>query len=207
MKKILALSFALLFLGAGCAQKNPFVPDNNADANLNFNSSSTNANQKSMKTWPTPTVLPKSELKNKQAVIETGKGKIIFEIYPDDAPLAASNFITLAKGGFYDGVTFHRVVPGFVIQGGDPAGTGEGGPGYHFEIEPVKRAYEPGTVAMARTMLPDSNGSQFFIVLPGGENKLAPEYTIFGKVTQGMDVVSSISIGDVMEKVTIEEAK
>jgi cyclophilin family peptidyl-prolyl cis-trans isomerase len=157
-----------------------------------------------MKTWPSPTILPVAERTNKEAVIETNKGTIVFEILPD-APLAASNFIELAKGGFYDGLTFHRVVPNFVIQGGDPSGDGTGGPGYQFRDEPVKRAYDPGIVAMANSG-PNTNGSQFFIMLPGSQG-LPPQYTIFGKVISGMDVVSKIAVGDVMNKVTIANIK
>jgi peptidyl-prolyl cis-trans isomerase B (cyclophilin B) len=157
-----------------------------------------------MKTWPAPTILPESERTNKEAVIETNKGTIVFELLPD-APLTASNFIELAKGGFYDGLTFHRVVPNFVIQGGDPKGDGTGGPGYQFKDEPVKRAYDPGIVAMANSG-PNTNGSQFFIMLPGSSG-LPPQYTIFGKVVKGMDVVSQIGVGDVMIKVTIEDKK
>lgn len=148
-----------------------------------------------------PAVLTEAELKGKKAVIVTAKGNIEFQIYTD-SPKAASNFIFLAKDGFYDGVTFHRVVPGFVIQGGDPTGTGSGGPGYRFEDEKVTRKYEKGTVAMANAG-PNTNGSQFFIVTvdnPPLENL----YTIFGKVTKGQEVVDKIQVGDVMQKVTIE---
>ncbi len=174
----------------------------NLNINLNTNS---NTNTPAMKTWNPPTILPEAERSGKQAVIETAKGTIVFDLLPD-APLTASNFITLAKGGFYDGLTFHRVVPDFVIQGGDPNGNGMGGPGYKFADEPVKRDYAPGIVAMANSG-PDTNGSQFFIVLPGGESKLGPLYTIFGKVAKGMDVVGKIAVGDVMTKVTIVDKK
>ncbi len=172
------------------------------------NNAPAKAPEKTMKTWPTPTVLPVAERTNKVAVIETNKGTIIFDIFPDDAPLAASNFITLAKGGFYDGISFHRVIAGFMIQGGDPSGTGAGGAGYNFEVEPPKRPYDAGIVAMARTSLPNSNGSQFFIMEPDSTpNMLAPDYTIFGKVISGLDIVGKIVKGDVMNKVTIEDKK
>ncbi|EKD91478.1 MAG: hypothetical protein ACD_30C00005G0046 [uncultured bacterium] len=144
------------------------------------------------------------ERQNKKAVIQTKKGTIEFEIYPE-ATKAASNFIKLTNDGFYDGITFHRVEPGFVIQGGDPEGTGRGGPGYKFEDEPVTKKYIKGIVAMANAG-PDTNGSQFFIML---EDKLdlPPKYTIFGKVIKGQEVVSAIRVGDVMEKVTIENLR
>lgn len=148
-----------------------------------------------------PGVLPADQLTNKKAVIETNKGTIEFEIFPE-APKAASNFIQLSKDGFYDSLSFHRVVPGFVIQGGDPLGNGTGGPGYQFEDEPVTRKYTKGIVAMANSG-PNTNGSQFFIML--ADNDLPPAYTIFGNVIKGQDVVDKIQVGDVMKKVTIED--
>lgn len=148
-----------------------------------------------------PGVLPETDLKEKKAVIETNKGVIEFEIYPE-SPKAASNFIILSKNNFYNGLTFHRVVPSFVIQGGDPLGTGSGGPGYQFEDEPVRRKYLKGTVAMANAG-PNTNGSQFFIVLED-QLTLPPSYTIFGAVIEGMDVVEKIKVGDVIKSVKIE---
>jgi len=149
-----------------------------------------------------PGVLPDSELKDKKIVIQTAKGDIEFEILPD-APKAASNFIFLTKQGFYDGLIFHRVEPGFVVQGGDPNGNGTGGPGYKFEDESVKRSYTKGIVAMANAG-PNTNGSQFFIMLADHINDLPPSYTIFGKVIKGQEVVDKIVVGDAMEKVTVE---
>ncbi len=148
-----------------------------------------------------PGILPQSELENKKAVIITDKGEIDFQIYPE-ASMAASNFIHLANDGFYNGLTFHRVVPGFVIQGGDPYGNGTGGPGYTFPDEPVTRKYDKGIVAMANAG-PNTNGSQFFIMLEDDPN-LPPKYTIFGKVIKGQDVVERIEVGDVMKTVKIE---
>lgn len=148
-----------------------------------------------------PTPMPAKDLKNKKAIIETTKGNIEFDIYPE-ASMAATNFIVLASDSFYDGLTFHRVVPGFVIQGGDPLGNGTGGPGYRFNDEPVKRKYDKGIVAMANAG-PNTNGSQFFIMLEDNPD-LPPNYTIFGKVTKGQEVVDQISVGDLMNKVTIE---
>ncbi len=145
-------------------------------------------------------ILPVDQLNNKKAVIETNKGKIEFEIYPE-ASKSASNFIFLAKDQFYDGLKFHRVVPGFVIQGGDPKGDGTGGPGYQFEDEPVTRKYLKGIVAMANAGS-NTNGSQFFIMLEDNLT-LPPNYTIFGKITSGQDVVDQIRVGDVMSKVSI----
>lgn len=151
-----------------------------------------------------PSPMAQAELRNKKAVIETTKGTIEFEIYPE-ASQAASNFVFLANDQFYDGLTFHRVVPGFVIQGGDPLGNGTGGPGYRFNDEPVKRKYDKGIVAMANAG-PNTNGSQFFIMLENNPD-LPAKYTIFGKVTEGQDVVDQIQVGDVMNTVTIVPLK
>lgn len=137
-----------------------------------------------------------------RALIKTNKGDIQLQLNPAEAPITVNNFVALARDGFYDGVTFHRVVPKFVIQGGDPTGSGSGGPGYKFQDEPVKRPYKTGTLAMANAG-PNTNGSQFFICLedqPG----LPPNYTIFGDTVGGMDVVRNIRVGDVMQSVTIE---
>ncbi len=140
---------------------------------------------------------------NAAAIIELAKGgRIVMEFYPQDAPNTVDNFVTLAKKGFYDGLTFHRVVPGFVVQGGDPLGTGRGGPGYTIKAEFNSRKHITGTLAMARSTDPDSAGSQFYICLapqPG----LDGQYTVFGQVIEGMDLVKGIAIGDVMKKVTI----
>ena len=127
--------------------------------------------------------------------IDTNYGKIVFETYDEDAPNTVKNFVTLTEKGFYNGLTFHRVISGFMIQGGDPAGDGTGGPGYTFadEINPnsalYKKGYVRGVVAMANSG-PNTNGSQFFIMLK--DTPLPPNYTIFGEVIQGQDVVSAI---------------
>lgn len=151
-----------------------------------------------------PGLLSPEDLKNKKAIIATAKGQIQLEIY-QEATMAASNFMILAANGFYDGLTFHRVEKGFVIQGGDPLGDGTGGPGYQFPDEPVKRDYTKGIVAMANAG-PDTNGSQFFIMLE--DNLQLPKiYTIFGNVISGMEVVEKIAIGDVMQKVVIQNLR
>ena len=129
------------------------------------------------------------------ATIETTMGTIVMELYTESSPVAAENFINLAEAGFYNGVGFHRIVPGFVIQGGDPEGTGRGGPPWRIEDEPVVGDYTRGVVAMARTTAPKSQGSQFFIVLADAVKDRLPKaggYAIFGKVTEGMDVVDRI---------------
>lgn len=144
------------------------------------------------------------------ATLATNRGDIKVEFYPQDAPQTVNNFICLAQDGYYDGTPFHRIVSGFVIQGGDPTGTGAGGPGYQFSDEPVAKDYERGILAMANAG-PDTNGSQFFIVLEDLRGKLPKNYTIFGKVIEGLDVVDAIaqtptSVGRSGEKSTPMEA-
>jgi cyclophilin family peptidyl-prolyl cis-trans isomerase len=124
--------------------------------------------------------------------LETGAGTIVIELFTGSAPVAAENFANLAQAGFYNGVVFHRIIPGFMIQGGDPTGTGGGGPGYSFPDEPFAGQYTRGMVAMANAG-PDTNGSQFFILV--ADYALARNYTIFGRVTSGMDVVDKIVAG------------
>jgi len=174
----------------------------NLNTNTNTNTNTNMATNTSTSQYQFPGVLPDDQIKNKQVRISTDKGDIVFELYADDAPKTVSNFIYLANAGFYNGLTFHRVEPGFVIQGGDPNGDGTGGPGYTFEDETVTKDYTEGTVAMANAG-PNTNGSQFFIMLADNTG-LPKNYTIFGKVISGMDVVKAIAVGDKMNTVTIE---
>ena len=139
-----------------------------------------------------------------RATIQTDRGTIVMELDPQMAPQSVNNFVSLARRGYYDGLTFHRVVPEFVIQGGDPDGSGRGGPGYQFSDEPVRGDYTLGAVAMANAG-PDTNGSQFFICIDDCQTKLAPSYNLFGYVVEGMDVALGTQVGDVMRKVEIEE--
>jgi peptidyl-prolyl cis-trans isomerase B (cyclophilin B) len=139
-----------------------------------------------------------------QATITTDRGDIVIDLDAGRAPLTVNNFVFLAREGFYDGLTFHRVVDDFVIQGGCPEGSGRGGPGYRFSDEPVVGDYVAGAVAMANSG-PDTNGSQFFICTVDGRSKLARSYNLFGQVVSGMDVVTTIGQGDVMRTVTIAE--
>ena len=150
-----------------------------------------------------PGILSKDKIENKKAVITTNKGVIEFELFADKSPKTVSNFVYLANSKFYDGLTFHRVEPGFVIQGGDPNGNGTGGPGYKFEDETVQGDYELGSVAMANSG-PDTNGSQFFICLDNLPS-LPKQYSLFGKVTSGIDVVKQIAVGDKIEKIEIKD--
>jgi peptidyl-prolyl cis-trans isomerase B (cyclophilin B) len=144
--------------------------------------------------------------KNYKATLDTNKGTIELALYPEYAPKTVNNFVFLANDGFYDGLTFHRVISNFMIQGGDPTGNGTGGPGYRFEDETRLNplTHETGVISMANAG-PNTNGSQFFIT-HSPQPHLNGKHTVFGKVTKGMDVVNAIRQGDVMTKVTITES-
>jgi len=139
-----------------------------------------------------------------RATITMDRGTIVMDLDPQLAPNTVNNFVGLARDGYYDGLTFHRVVPEFVVQGGCPEGSGRGGPGYKFADEPVKSEYRLGAVAMANSG-PDTNGSQFFICIDDCQTKLAPSYNLFGHVVEGLDVAQATQVGDKMNKVEIEE--
>jgi len=167
---------------------------------------------------------------NQYVTIETAKGKIKLELYTNDAPKTVANFVSLINKGFYNGLTFHRVVPGFVVQGGDPKGDGTGGPGYTFEdeINPQSlgldqttiKSYEAqgykynyslashkmvvGALAMANSG-PNTNGSQFFIVTDQSQPHLDGKHTVFGQVIEGLDIVKKIQQGDIMSRVSLEK--
>lgn len=143
--------------------------------------------------------------KNYTATIKTNKGGITIDLFANDAPKTVNNFVFLARDGFYDGVTFHRVIPGFVAQGGDPTGTGRGGPGYTFadEVKNNPHKHVTGALSMANAG-PNTNGSQFFIVYEA-QPHLNGKHTVFGQVTSGMDVARTLENGDVMKTVEIHE--
>jgi peptidyl-prolyl cis-trans isomerase B (cyclophilin B) len=138
-----------------------------------------------------------------QVRIKTAHGDIVFRLFPDDAPLHSAAFMKLADAGFYDGLKFHRVEPGFVVQGGDPKGDGTGGPGYNLKAEFNARPHVRGTIAMARTSRPDSAGSQFYICLEDAPF-LNGQYTVFGQMTEGFEALDAIRRGDAMVSVKIE---
>jgi peptidyl-prolyl cis-trans isomerase B (cyclophilin B) len=189
---IIVVVVAILIIWSGTRTSEPLNSSNNLNTSLNTNTM----------TYSFPGILSNDKIANKKAVVTTNKGVIEFSLDYKDAPKTVSNFVYLAEAGFYNGLTFHRVVPGFVIQGGDPSGSGSGGPGYQFEDEPVKGEYTEGTVAMANSGA-NTNGSQFFITLGDQSKNLAKSYNLFGRVTKGMDVVKNIQVSDVMQKVEI----
>ncbi|MDQ6854888.1 MAG: peptidylprolyl isomerase [Actinomycetota bacterium] len=139
-----------------------------------------------------------------RVTIATDRGTIVMELDPQLAPNTVNNFVGLARRGYYDNLAFHRVVPEFVIQGGDPEGTGRGGPGYQFADEPVRGDYTLGAVAMANAG-PDTNGSQFFVCIDDCTTKLQKNYNLFGYVVDGIDVAQETQVGDVMQSVRVEE--
>lgn len=200
MSKILLVIFFLISITA-CMEKSTPVPQKVTEpvkkemekpAELESNSDS----EAKFKEPKIPTI---DINKKYSAVIETEKGNIELELYAQDAPISVSNFVQLAEGGFYEGLTFHRVEPGFVVQGGDPLGNGTGGPGYTIVPE-IKHEHIEGALAWARTgdqVNPErrSSGSQFYITL-AATPFLDGAYTVFGKTTKGMDVVKKISRGD-----------
>jgi cyclophilin family peptidyl-prolyl cis-trans isomerase len=140
-----------------------------------------------------------------EVTFATDKGDIVALLDASLAPTTVNHFVVQARNGFYDGLTFHRVVPGFVIQGGDPEGSGRGGPGYKFADEPVQAPYVLGALAMANAG-PDTNGSQFFICIDDCQDKLQPLYNLFGNVTSGIEVAQAIQVGDKMHTVTVTDA-
>lgn len=158
------------------------------------------------KSWSKPPEMTIDPKKKYNVTLETNRGNIELELFPEYAPKTVNNFVFLAKEGYYDGVTFHRVISNFMIQGGDPTGTGRGGPGYQFEDEfsanPLK--HESKVISMANAG-PGTNGSQFFIT-HSPQPHLNGKHTVFGKVTKGADVVDNIRQGDKMAHVTVTEA-
>ncbi len=155
--------------------------------------------------WNSPPEMKIDEKRVYEVTIETKRGAITLMLYPEHAPQTVNNFVFLAREGFYDGVTFHRVISDFVIQGGDPTGTGTGGPGYRFkdEVKDNPLTHVRGAISMANAG-PDTNGSQFFIA-HSPQPHLNGKHTVFGKVVKGIEVVDAIKQGDVMEAVRVKE--
>ncbi|MGQ9526831.1 MAG: peptidylprolyl isomerase [Chloroflexus sp.] len=157
------------------------------------------------KQWSSPPAMQIDVSKTYRVTMETTRGTIELDLYPQHAPLTVNNFVFLVREGFYDGLTFHRVIKDFVIQGGDPTGRGSGGPGYRFRDEVVGNplTHEAGVISMANAG-PNTNGSQFFITHTP-QPHLNGRHTVFGRVVAGMDVVYAIKQGDKMTRVTVRE--
>ena len=209
MNKSVFFAFVLLTLGGGCVNSTPVTPIESQASSSQVQDLTKPSSSMPTSTWTFQGELPADQIENKQIRITTPKGDIVFELLPDVAPITVSNFVYLTAGGYYDGLNFHRVEKSptpFVIQGGDPSGDGTGGPGYSIPAEFNALKHERGMVAMARSNNPDSAGSQFYITL-GPAYFLDNNYTVFGRVLEGMDVVDKIVVGDVMTKVTVEDKK
>ena len=164
--------------------------------------------------WDSPPPMTIDANKQYTATIETEKGNLVLELFAKDVPVTVNNFVFLAREGYYDGSTFHRVIPGFMTQGGDPTGTGRGGPGYKFNDEFTEHTHIAGTLSMANAG-PNTNGSQFFITY-APQRGLDGKHTVFGQLKEGMDVLESLTPrdpsqnpkfgGDKIIKITIEES-
>lgn len=154
--------------------------------------------------WEQPPAMAIDESVVYRAKMETEKGEIVLDLYPEHAPRTVNNFVFLARENFYDGISFHRVIDDFVIQGGDPTGTGRGGPGYTFddELQGNPLQHEKGVISMANAG-PNTNGSQFFIT-HSPQPHLDGKHTVFGEVVQGQDVVDKIEEGDTIRRVEVK---
>ena len=186
-KKIIYSVIALSILG-GFAYMNKPQPIRQAETLNQYSAATNSTNQKeSNMTKPTMQI---DQTKKYQAILKTDKGNIVIDLFADKTPITVNNFVYLTRENFYTNTIFHRTIPGFMIQGGDPTGTGRGGPGYKFEDESFSGEYSRGTVAMANAG-PNTNGSQFFIMHQ--DTDLPLNYVIFGKVIEGLDVVDAIA--------------
>jgi len=154
--------------------------------------------------YSAPPVMKLDTSKQYTATIKTAKGDLTLELFAADVPLTVNNFVFLAREGFYNGTTFHRVIPGFMAQGGDPTGTGAGGPGYKFADEFTGHTHVTGALSMANAG-PNTNGSQFFITY-APQPHLDGHHSVFGQLKKGMDVLKMIKNGDVIEQIAIEES-
>ena len=155
------------------------------------------------KTYSTPPPMALDTSKRYTAIIKTEKGDLVLELFAVDVPVTVNNFVFLASEGFYDGTIFHRVLPGFMAQGGDPTGTGAGGPGYSFADEFTHHNHNTGTLSMANAG-PNTNGSQFFVTY-SPQPHLDGMHSVFGQLTKGMDVLEAIKTGDRIIQITIED--
>jgi len=156
------------------------------------------------KTYSEPPPMTIDTSKQYIATIETEKGELVLELFAGDVPMTVNNFVFLAREGFYDGSTFHRVIPGFMAQGGDPTETGTGNPGYLFDDEFTEHTHVAGALSMANSG-PDTNGCQFFITYTP-QHGLDGKHSVFGQLIQGMDVLEKIKNGDIIKRIVIEES-
>ncbi|MFH1289627.1 MAG: peptidylprolyl isomerase [Patescibacteria group bacterium] len=199
---IILLSIAVAFIFIKKPEKEEMIQDNPTPTPLSFSTPTPTSNPQ--KKYDSPPEMTISVEKKYQAAINTSEGKMVFELFADEAPITVNNFVFLSKENFYQETVFHRIINGFMIQGGDPTGTGTGGPGYKFEDEPVTRDYERGIMAMANSG-PDTNGCQFFIMHQN--YNLPKNYTIFGKLIEGEEVLDKIANTPVSANMAGETSK
>ena len=203
--KILFLSLLMIVLvtglvGVGCAEQSPVPPP----APTPVPAPKTAPEVKIMQ-WDSPPKMMIDTAKKYTAIMETEKGTMELELFAKDVPKTVNNFIFLAREGYYDGTTFHRVIPGFMVQGGDPTGTGRGGPGYRFEDEFTKHGHITGALSMANAG-PNTNGSQFFITYVA-VHQLDGKHSVFGQFVKGMDILKVITPRDPNQKPQFEGDK
>lgn len=188
---IIAVAAGVIFLfSKNNSTQNPAVPEASNSAN--------------MKTYNAPPKMTIDPNKKYTAILTTSKGPVTVELFAKETPVTVNNFVFLSRVGFYSGTSFHRIVKGFMIQGGDPKGDGTGGPGYKFDDEKITRDYKRGIIAMANSG-PNTNGSQFFIMHQ--DNNLPKQYIIFGQVTEGLDTVDKIADEPTVDNGQGEESK
>lgn len=204
LKWIPGIILAVIILGFGAlvytvSQAGP-EPISTSEENLN--EITTNMNEQNTKTLSKPEVTIDTS-KIYQVTLKTSEGDIVIELDTQETPITSNNFVYLAQNEFYNNTIFHRVIDGFMIQGGDPTGTGMGSPGYRFDDEPITKEYTKGTVAMANSG-PNTNGSQFFIM--HADYPLPKNYVIFGKVISGLEIVDAIATAEVQVSMSGEES-
>ena len=187
---LLLAMIAVAGVSLACGSEDEGTPPAASSATSSAAATTAQQPETALMQWDAPPAMSIDTAKQYHATLHTSYGDITVELYPREVPVTVNNFVFLARQGFYDGVAFHRIVRGFMVQGGDPTGTGRGGPGYRFADEQVTRDYVRGALAMANSG-PDSNGSQFFIMHE--DFALPPDYTIFGMVTDGIEVVDAIA--------------
>jgi cyclophilin family peptidyl-prolyl cis-trans isomerase len=206
MPSLLVRSFAIFLAVLAFSCNSDKSTSNNASSSSGGGPGATSSggSSPSSRTYAAAPAMKIDTAKTYSATLVTAKGTIELSLDAKAAPVTVNNFVFLARDKFYDGLTFHRVVPGFVIQGGDPAGNGSGGPGYTIPDEQSGLKHVDGALAMAKTAAPNSAGSQFYITL-GAQPNLDGNYTVFGLVTSGNDVAKSIVVGDKITSVTITE--
>jgi cyclophilin family peptidyl-prolyl cis-trans isomerase len=211
---ILILSSTLLAIGCAGQANSPDTSSTSTSSKPPATSSFTQVSSPKPKTYSAYPPMIIDQNKTYTATLQTEKGNLVIELFAKDVPKAVNNFVFLSRDGYYDNTTFHRVLSGFMAQAGDPTGTGFGGPGYSFGYEITQHKHVGGSVSMAHSSLPDSNGSQFFICY-AAQPHLDGGYSVFGQLIQGMDVLKKLTprnpdenptfTGDKLIRVTIEE--